>query len=150
MARAAIPGNVALRASVARGNPRSSDRSADTTASTRTQRPRVVLRKAAECTFPLLRAAGRNLRGTPFGSGSNAAQTRVGHKEIRNRALRDHNPDAVIGLELTTELIECPRQNFIEKIYRPVIFCDRNIAWEWRHIGDRSGRSKTIGVSRTG
>src|SRR5580698_8327458 len=34
-----------------------------------------------------------------FGSGSNPAQTRVGNKEIRKRALHDYNPDALIDLE---------------------------------------------------
>ena len=49
--------------------------------------------------------AARN--GYHFGSGSNPAQSRVGYKkEIRKRALQDHNPDAVIGLELPSEFVE--------------------------------------------
>src|SRR5580700_2903560 len=35
-------------------------------------------------------------RGHPFGGGPNPAQTRVGHEEIRKRALQDHNTDALI------------------------------------------------------
>jgi hypothetical protein len=31
---------------------------------------------------------------------------RVGYEEIRQRALQDHNPDALIGLELPAELVE--------------------------------------------
>jgi hypothetical protein len=53
--------------------------------------------------------------GYCFGSGSNPAQTGVRHKEIRNRALQDHNPDALIGLEFPAELVEFLRQNFVEK-----------------------------------
>jgi hypothetical protein len=30
----------------------------------------------------------------------------MGHEEIRQRALQDHNPDALIGLELPAESIE--------------------------------------------
>jgi hypothetical protein len=45
-------------------------------------------------------------KGYRFGSGSNPAQTRMGNKEIRKRALQDHNPDAVIGLELLAEFVE--------------------------------------------
>src|SRR5258705_715376 len=56
-----------------------------------------------------------------FGSGSNPAQTRVGYKEIRKRALQDHNPDALIGLEFPAEFVEFLRQNFIKKIYRRVV-----------------------------
>jgi hypothetical protein len=41
-----------------------------------------------------------------FGSGSNPVQTRVGYKEIRKRALQDHNPDALIGLEFPAEFVE--------------------------------------------
>jgi hypothetical protein len=62
--------------------------------------------------------------GHRLGSGSNPAQTRVGYKEIRKRALQDHNPDVLIGLELPAEFVEFPRQNFIEKIYRRVIDAD--------------------------
>jgi hypothetical protein len=45
-------------------------------------------------------------RGYHLGCGSNPAQTRVGYKEIRKRALQDHNPDALIGLELSAEFVE--------------------------------------------
>jgi hypothetical protein len=62
--------------------------------------------------------------GHQFGSGSNAAQTRVGYKEIRKRALQDHNPDAVVGLEFPAEFVEFLRQNFIKKIDRRVIDAD--------------------------
>src|ERR1700683_5207248 len=63
--------------------------------------------------------------GYRFGSGSNPAQTRVGYKEIRKRALQDHDPDALIGLEFPAEFVEFPRQNFIKKIYRRVINADK-------------------------
>jgi hypothetical protein len=36
----------------------------------------------------------------------------VGYKEIRKRALQDHNPDALIGLEFPAEFVEFLRQNF--------------------------------------
>jgi hypothetical protein len=62
--------------------------------------------------------------GHHFGSGSNPAQTRVGYKEIRKRALQHNNPDALIGLEFPAELVEFLRQNFIEEIYRRVIDTD--------------------------
>src|SRR5580704_1584035 len=62
--------------------------------------------------------------GHRFGSGSNPAQTGVSYKEIRKRALQDHNPDALIGLELPAEFVEFLRQNFIKKIYRRVIDAD--------------------------
>jgi hypothetical protein len=62
--------------------------------------------------------------GHHFGSGSNPAQTRMGYKEIRKRALHDHNPDALIGLEFPAESVEFLRQNFIKKIYRRVIDTD--------------------------
>src|SRR5712691_6120228 len=62
--------------------------------------------------------------GHRFGSGSNPAQTRVGYKEIRKRALQDHNPDALIGLEFPAEFVEFLRQNFIKKIYRRMIDAD--------------------------
>ena len=48
----------------------------------------------------------------------------VGDKEIRKRALQDHNPDALIGLELPAELVEFLRQNLIKQIYRRVIDAD--------------------------
>jgi hypothetical protein len=51
-------------------------------------------------------------------------QTRMGYKEIRKRALQDHNPDALIGLEFPAEFVEFLRQNFIKKIYRRVIDAD--------------------------
>jgi hypothetical protein len=62
--------------------------------------------------------------GHHFGSGSNPAQPRVGDKEIRKCALHDHNPDALVGLELPAEFVEFLRQNFIEKIYRWMIDAD--------------------------
>jgi hypothetical protein len=62
--------------------------------------------------------------GHRFGSGSNPAQTRMGYEEIRKRALQDHNPDALIGLEFPTKFVEFLRQNFIKKIYRWVIDAD--------------------------
>jgi hypothetical protein len=62
--------------------------------------------------------------GYRFGSGSNPAQTRVGYKEIRKRALQHHNPDALIDLEFPAEFVEFLRQNFIKKIYRRVIDAD--------------------------
>src|SRR4029077_4451631 len=62
--------------------------------------------------------------GHRFGSGSNPAQTRMGYEEIRKRALQDHNPDALIGLEFPTKYVEFLRQNFIKKIYRWVIDAD--------------------------
>jgi hypothetical protein len=71
--------------------------------------------------------------GHDFGSGSNPAQTRVGYKEIRKRALHDHNPDALIGLEFPAKFVELLRQNFIKKIYRRVIDageCDPRIKTE--------------------
>ncbi|MGA2191166.1 MAG: hypothetical protein ABSH33_21835, partial [Steroidobacteraceae bacterium] len=45
-------------------------------------------------------------KGYHFGSGPNPAQARVGYKEIRKRALQDHNPDALIGLEFPAEFVE--------------------------------------------
>jgi hypothetical protein len=63
-------------------------------------------------------------RGHDFGSVSNPAQTRMGYKEIRQRALQDHNPDSFIGLKFPAEFVEFLRQNFIEKIYRRVIDAD--------------------------
>jgi hypothetical protein len=45
-------------------------------------------------------------RGHPFGSGPNPAQTRVGYEKIWKRALQDHNPDALIGLEFPAEFVE--------------------------------------------
>jgi hypothetical protein len=71
--------------------------------------------------------------GHHFGSTSNPAQTRVGYKEIGKRALHDHDPDALIGLELPAEFVEFLRQKFIKKIYRWVIDgneCDPRIKTE--------------------
>jgi hypothetical protein len=48
----------------------------------------------------------------------------VGYKEIRKRALHDHNPDALIGLQFPAEFVELLRQNFIQKIYGRVIDAD--------------------------
>jgi hypothetical protein len=50
------------------------------------------------------------------GSGSHPAQTGVRYKEIRKRALQDHNPDTVIGLELPAEFVEFLGQNFIKEV----------------------------------
>src|SRR5271170_8041884 len=71
--------------------------------------------------------------GHRFGSGSNPAQTGVGYKEIRKRALQDHDPNALVGLEFPAEFVEFLRQNFIKKIYRRVIDaneCDSRIKLE--------------------
>src|ERR1700734_3007606 len=62
--------------------------------------------------------------GHDFGSVSNPAQTRVGNKVIRKRTLQNYNPDALIGLEFSAELVEFLRQNFIKKIYRRVVDAD--------------------------
>ena len=59
-----------------------------------------------------------------FGSVGDSAQAGVGYEEIRKRALQDHDPDALIGLELSAESLEFLRQNFIQKIYRRVIDAD--------------------------
>jgi hypothetical protein len=59
-----------------------------------------------------------------FGSGSNPTHSRVGCKEIGKLALLDHNPDALIGLEVPAEFVEFLRQNFIKKIYWRVIDAD--------------------------
>ena len=48
----------------------------------------------------------------------------MGYKEIRYRALQDHHPDALIGLEFSAEFVEFLRQNFIKKVYRRVIDAD--------------------------
>jgi len=45
----------------------------------------------------------------------------MGYKEIRKRALQDHNADALIGLKFPAEFVEFLRQNFIKKIDRRVI-----------------------------
>jgi hypothetical protein len=54
--------------------------------------------------------------GYCFGSRSNPTQTRMGYKEIRQRALQDHDPDVLIGLEFPAEFVEFLRQNVIKKI----------------------------------
>src|SRR5271170_5364249 len=43
--------------------------------------------------------------GHHFRGGSNQAQARVGYKEIRKRALQYHNPDALVGFELSAEFV---------------------------------------------
>ena len=48
----------------------------------------------------------------------------MGYKEIRKRALQDHNPDALIGLQVSAEFVKVLRQNFIKNIYRRVIDAD--------------------------
>jgi len=48
----------------------------------------------------------------------------VGDKIIGKRALQDHNPDGLIGLEFSAEFVEFLRQNFIKKIYRRVTDAD--------------------------
>jgi hypothetical protein len=63
--------------------------------------------------------------GHDLGSVSNSAQTRVGYKIIRKRTLQNHNPDALIGLEFSAELVESLRKNFIKKIYRRVVDADQ-------------------------
>src|SRR5882724_13350680 len=74
------------------------------------------LRHVPEPLADRLRKTKAARMGYYFGSGSNPAQTRVGYKEIRKRALQDHNPDALIGLEFPAEFVEFLRQNFIKKI----------------------------------
>src|SRR5580704_18237999 len=59
-----------------------------------------------------------------FGSVSNPAQTRVGYKELRKRALEDHNPDPLVGLQFPAQFVEFLRQNFIKKIDRRMIDAD--------------------------
>ena len=48
----------------------------------------------------------------------------MGDKEFWERALQDHNPHALIGLEFPAEFIEFLRQNFIKKIYRRMVDAD--------------------------
>jgi len=62
--------------------------------------------------------------GHRWGSASNPAQTRVRDEEVRKRALQDHNPDALIGLEFSSDFVQFLRQNLIKKIYRRVIDTD--------------------------
>ena len=38
--------------------------------------------------------------------GFNPAQTKVGYEEIRKRALQEHKPDALIGLDFPAEFAE--------------------------------------------
>jgi hypothetical protein len=82
------------------------------------------LRHVPESLADRLRKTKAARMGHHFGSGSNPAQPRVGYKEIRKRALQDHNPDALIGLKFPAEFVEFLRQNFIKKIYRGVIDAD--------------------------
>jgi hypothetical protein len=82
------------------------------------------LRHVPEPLADRLRKTKAARMGYYFGSGSNPAQTRVGYKEIRKRALQHHNPDALIGLEFPAEFVEFLRQNFVKKIYRRVIDAD--------------------------
>jgi hypothetical protein len=63
--------------------------------------------------------------GHHFGSGSNVTQTRMCYKEITKRALQDHNPDVLIGLEFLAEFVKFLRQNLIKKNYRRVIDADK-------------------------
>src|SRR5258707_13779873 len=78
------------------------------------------LRHVPEPLADRLRKTKAARMGHDFGGVSNPAQTRVGYKEIRKRALQDHNADALIGLEFPAEFVEFLRQNFIKKIYRRV------------------------------
>src|ERR1700733_938 len=82
------------------------------------------LRHVPEPLADRLRKTKAARMGHHFGSVTDSAQTGVGYKEIRKRALQDHNPDALIGLELSTEFVEFLRQNFIKKIYRRGIDAD--------------------------
>jgi hypothetical protein len=71
--------------------------------------------------------------GHSFGSGSHPPQTRVGHEEMRKRALQNHNPNTLIVLKLSAEFVEFLRQNFIKKIDWRVIDaneCDPRIKLE--------------------
>src|ERR1700690_3007883 len=93
--------------------------------------------------------------GHDSGGGSNPAQARVGYKEIRKRALQDHNLDALIGFELSAEFVKFLRQNFVKKIYRRVIDadeCDSRIKPEPEtfilRIWHRSGSVSVTPVSR--
>jgi hypothetical protein len=62
--------------------------------------------------------------GDHLGSVSNPAQARVGYKELRKRALEDHNPDPLVGLQFPAQFVEFLRQNFIKKIDRRMIDAD--------------------------
>src|ERR1700733_15029184 len=64
------------------------------------------LRHVPEPLADCLRKTKAACKGYHFGSGSDPTQTRVGYKEIRKRALQDHNPDALIGLEFPAESVE--------------------------------------------
>jgi hypothetical protein len=48
----------------------------------------------------------------------------VGNEELGQFALQDHDPNALISLELPAELVEFLRQYFVEKIYGRVIDAD--------------------------
>jgi hypothetical protein len=50
----------------------------------------------------------------------------VGYEEICQRALQDHYPDALIGLQFPAESVEFLGKNFIKKIYRRVIDADES------------------------
>jgi hypothetical protein len=63
-----------------------------------------------------------------FGSGPHPAQTGMRYKELGKRALQDHNPDLLIGLEFPAKFVEFLRKNFIKKIYRRVIDADKSDA----------------------
>ena len=49
----------------------------------------------------------------------------MGYKEIRKRALQDHNPDSLVVLELLAEFVEFLRQNFIKKVDWGMIDADK-------------------------
>jgi hypothetical protein len=49
----------------------------------------------------------------------------VGYEEISKRALQNHNPNALIVLQLSAEFVEFLRQNVIEKIDWRVIDADK-------------------------
>jgi hypothetical protein len=95
------------------------------------------LRHVPETLADHLRQAKAACAGHRFGSGPNPAQTGVSDEELRERALQDDDPDAVIGLELPVQVIESLRQNIIEKIYRRVIDadeCDPRINASRKHL----------------
>src|SRR5258706_1749342 len=95
------------------------------------------LRHVPEPLADCLRKTKAARMGHHFGSASNPAQTRVGYKEIRKRALQDHDPDGLIGLEFPAEFVEFLRQNLIKKIYRRLV--------EYHEISARIGnQTRTI------
>ena len=57
-----------------------------------------------------LRKAKAGRMGHHCGRGPHSAQTRVGYKELRKRALQDHHTDALIGLEFPAECVEFLRR----------------------------------------